>query len=189
MDDEALLDRARSGDREAFTAIVDRYQDELYTMAVRTLGDRTEAADVVQEAFLRAYLNLPRVRGSIRAWLFRVTINAAHDIHRRRRRRPADPLEDSEGNVIELPDTAATPHELAEERERAELVRGALERLPEDFRTIVVLRDVSQLSYDEISEALGIPEGTVKSRLSRARGSLAELLRGTAAAPSRSEEA
>src|SRR5258708_24783062 len=107
MDDESLLERARQGDSGAFTTLVERYQDELYTMALRLLGAPSDAADVVQETFLRAYTRLPELRGqTVRAWLFRVAINCAHDIQRRSIRRPAEPLEDAEGNIVELPDPA-----------------------------------------------------------------------------------
>ena len=182
MDDEALLERARRGDRDAFAAIVTRHQDELYTMALRILGTPHDAADVVQETFLRAYARIPELRGAtVRAWLFRVAINCAHDIQRRSIRRPAAPLEDAEGNVVELPDPGLGPEATALARERVAAVRDALQTLPTDFRAIVVLRDVNELSYEEMSEALRIPVGTVKSRLSRARHMLVAALRGSSA--------
>jgi len=91
MDDEALLERARRGDRDAFSELVVRHQDGLYTMALRLLGKPEDAADVVQETFLRAYVRLPELRGAtVRAWLFRVAINCSHDVQRRVIRRPAD---------------------------------------------------------------------------------------------------
>jgi RNA polymerase sigma-70 factor (ECF subfamily) len=152
MDDEALLERARHGDRDAFAAIVTRHQDELYTMALRITGTPADAADVVQETFLRAYVRIPILRGqTIRAWLFRVAINCSHDVQRRTIRRPADPLHP-------------------------------------DFRAAVVLRDVNDLSYEEMSAALRIPIGTVKSRLNRGRSMLAKALRGSAAFPGFAEE-
>jgi RNA polymerase sigma-70 factor (ECF subfamily) len=178
MDDEALLERARRGDRDAFAALVTRHQDELYTMALRLLGAPSDAADVVQETFLRAYVRLPELRGkTVRAWLFRVAINCSHDVQRRTVRRPADPLEDREGNIIDLPDPALGPEASAVARERLAAIRSALQDLPTDFRAAVVLRDVNDLSYEEISDALRIPIGTVKSRLSRARTMLAAALR------------
>ena len=182
MDDEALLERARRGDRDAFAAIVTRHQDELYTMALRMLGAPYDAADVVQETFLRAYTRIPELRGAtVRAWLFRVAINCAHDVQRRAVRRPTAPLEDSEGNVIELPDPGLGPEASVLARERAAAVRDALQTLPADFRIAVVLRDVNELSYEEMADALRIPVGTVKSRLSRARHMLVATLRGSAA--------
>jgi RNA polymerase sigma-70 factor (ECF subfamily) len=178
MDDEALLERARHGDRDAFTTIVTRHQDELYTMALRLLGSPSDASDVVQETFLRAYLKLPELRSAtVRGWLFRVAINCSRDVQRRSVRRPADPLEDAQGNIIDLPDPALGPEATALQRERMAAVRDALMTLAPDFRAAVVLRDVNDLSYDEISDALRIPVGTVKSRLSRARTMLAAALR------------
>lgn len=177
MDDEALLERARRGDRDAFAAIVRHNQDDLYTMALRMLGTPHDAADVVQETFLRAYTHLPELRGrTVRAWLFRVAVNCARDIQRRASRRPAAPLADAAGNVVELPDPALGPEASAVQREQVAAVRDALLTLPLDFRTAVVLRDVNELTYEEMSEALRIPVGTVKSRLSRARHMLVAAL-------------
>jgi RNA polymerase sigma-70 factor (ECF subfamily) len=178
MDDESLLERARTGDSGAFTVLVERYQDELYTMALRLLGVPADAADVVQETFLRAYMRLPELRAlSVRGWLYRVAINAARDVQRRAVRRPADPLEDGEGKVLELPSQEVGPEAAAEARERAAAIRSALLEIPVDYRVCVVLRDVNDLSYDEIAEALRVPLGTVKSRISRARTMLAGALR------------
>ncbi|MBV8194431.1 MAG: sigma-70 family RNA polymerase sigma factor [Candidatus Dormibacteraeota bacterium] len=188
MDDEALLERARRGDRDAFAAIVTRHQDELYTMALRILGTPHDAADVVQETFLRAFTRIPELRGAtVRAWLFRVAVNCAHDVQRRAVRRPTSPLEDSAGNVLELPDPGLGPEASALARERVAAIRNALLTLPPDFRTAVVLRDVNELSYEEISDALRIPVGTVKSRLSRARHMLVAALQGTTAMPNAAE--
>src|SRR5215472_13949371 len=123
MDDEALLERARRGDRDAFAALVTRNQDDLYTMALRMLGTPHDAADVVQETFLRAYTHLPELRGrTVRAWLFRVAVNCARDVQRRSIRRPASPLEDAEGKVIELPDPALGPEATALARQEAAAV-------------------------------------------------------------------
>jgi RNA polymerase sigma-70 factor (ECF subfamily) len=180
MDDEALLDRARRGDRDAFTDLVNKYQDELYTMALRVLGRPADAADAVQETFLRAYMHLPTLRGvSVRGWLYRVAVNCGHDVQRRSVRRPTVPLEDREGKLLDLPDPGLGPEAGAEERERTAAVREALLELPLDHRTVIVLRDVNELSYEEIGEALHIPVGTVKSRLSRARALLSVALQAS----------
>jgi RNA polymerase sigma-70 factor (ECF subfamily) len=180
MDDEALLERSRHGDRDAFAALVNRYQDELYTMALRLLGSPADAADVVQETFLRAYSRLPELRGtSVRGWLYRVAVNCSHDVQRRLIRRPADPLEDTSGKIVDLPDPAIGPEASALQRERIAAVRDALEAVPVVFRVAVVLRDVNDLSYEEISEALRVPVGTVRSRLNRGRTMLAAALRAS----------
>ena len=182
MTDEALLERARRGDRDAFAELVARHQDALYTMALRLLGRPEDAADVVQETFLRAYVNLPRLRGlAVRSWLFRVAVNASRDVQRRAVRRPTTSLEDSAGKVIDLPDPALGPDASAEARERSAALRDALLGLPDDFRQAIVLRDVNDLAYDEIAAVLRVPLGTVKSRISRARSLLADALRDQAA--------
>lgn len=178
MDDGALLDRARGGDRDAFAELVERHQDGLYSMALRLVGHPEDAADVVQETFLRAYVNLPRLRpASVRGWLYRVAVNAGYDVHRRGRRRPTTPISDAEGKILDLPDTALGPEATAEARERAGAVREAILALPLEYRTAVVLRDVNDLSYEEMAEALRVPLGTVKSRISRGRALLAASLR------------
>lgn len=190
MDDEALLDRSRRGDRDAFASLVHRYQDDLYTMALRTTGNPADAADVVQETFTRTFRSLPRLHGTtLRPWLFRVALNCSHDVHRQRLRRPADPLEDAEGRVIDLPDPGLGPEATLLQRERAAAVRRALLGLPHDFRVAVVLRDVNQLSYEEMSDALGVPLGTVKSRISRARAILTTSLRSSPAIFPEAEQA
>lgn len=182
MDDEDLLDRARRGDRDAFACLVERHQDALYTMALRIVGRPEDAADVVQDTFLRCCLNLPRLRPvSVRAWLFRVAINAARDVHRRSARRRTSSLADTDaGRIVDLPDPALGPEAAAEARERMLAVRTALDGLPMEFREAVVLRDVVGLTYEEIVDALGVPLGTVKSRLNRGRSQLAARLRRAA---------
>lgn len=180
MDDEALLDRARHGDRDAFTDLVHRYQDELYTMALRILGRPADAADVVQEAFTRAYLHLPTLRGaSVRGWLYRVASNCARDVQRQSLRRPTSALEDESGHIIDLPDPALGPEATALQRERSAALGTAIAALPMEFRQALVLRDISELSYEEVAEVLSVPLGTVKSRISRARTLLAASLRGS----------
>jgi RNA polymerase sigma-70 factor (ECF subfamily) len=181
MDDEALLERARRGSRDAFGELVVRHQDGLYTMALRLLGRPEDAADVVQETFLRAYDNLPKLRGaSVRGWLYRVASNCSRDVQRRGVRRPTSSLEDDDGKVVDLPDPALGPDATAEARERAAVIRDAVLALPVDYRAAVVMRDVNDLSYEEISDALRVPMGTVKSRINRGRAMLASRLRGSA---------
>ena len=181
MDDDALLQQARRGSRDAFTDLVQRYQDPLYNMALRILGNHSDAADCVQEAFTRAYLHLPELRNdTVRAWLYRVTINCARDVQRAVRRHPTDALEDSEGRVVEMPDPAMGPEASALQRERNQNLADAITALPMEFRQAVVLRDVSDLSYEEIALTLRVPVGTVKSRISRGRLLLADALRNSA---------
>jgi RNA polymerase sigma-70 factor (ECF subfamily) len=165
--DEALVRRAQRGDRFAFEALVERHEQRLYTLAARVLGSREDAADAVQEAFLRAWLGLPRFRGGARfsTWLYRICLNAAHDQRLKRRVEPAG----------EPPDPA-DPRDAFAERELSGELQRALAALDESFRIAVVLSDVLGCSYGEIAELTGVPEGTVKSRIFRGRRELAALL-------------
>ncbi|MBV8300985.1 MAG: sigma-70 family RNA polymerase sigma factor [Candidatus Dormibacteraeota bacterium] len=177
MDDEDLLQRARRGDREAFAEVVARYQDRLYTMALRLLGNSADAADAVQETFIRAWLHIHELQGpGLRAWLFRVTVNCSRDLQRRAIRRPHDPLEDERGNIVELPDAAQDPERTVLNRQRLRDVLAVLESLPMDLRTVLVLREINELSYEEIGDVLQIPVGTAKSRVNRARLQFSEAL-------------
>jgi len=181
MDDEDLLRRARDGDRDAFSGLVIRHQDRLYTTALRILGNAADAADVVQETLLRAWLHIGELQAAgLRSWLLRVTVNCCRDQQRRQVRRPATPLEDEAANIVELPDPSIGPEQEVLAHERTATVLAALRQLPLDLRTVLVLRDVNDLSYDEIAAVLRIPTGTAKSRVNRARLRLAERLRGSA---------
>ena len=163
--------RAQAGDKAAFGELVDQSRRLLVSVVYRQGLDWAEAEDVAQEAFVRAWLALPRYKpsvGSWRAWLCRIAINLAIDFHRRRK--PQVSLDD------ELPDGAGGPAEQAEKRMRAQQVRQALAQLPPASRAALVLCEYEGLSYAEIAAALDIPVGTVMSRLNYARRRLRELL-------------
>lgn len=179
LDDEpAVVARAVSGDRAAFARLVGHYQSACYGLAWRLLGDPDLAADATQDAFVHAYDAIGRFRGGVfRSWLLRITANASYDVLRRAQRRPTTPLPDADAGEPELPDTR-TPDPIAEAT-RAELYRHlevALQSLPEDQRTTVVLCDVYGLDYGEVASTTGTALGTVKSRLHRGRMRLRELL-------------
>jgi RNA polymerase sigma-70 factor (ECF subfamily) len=180
MDDEDLLRRARRHDRDAFAELVTRYQDRLYTSAFRMLGNTADAADVVQETFLRTYLHLDELRApTLQAWLYRVALNCCRDLQRKHARRPTEPIDDITSNVVPLHESADDPESQALSRELTREIGAALRQLGDDLREVIVLRDVNDLSYEEMAAALRIPVGTVKSRLSRARATLALALRTT----------
>jgi RNA polymerase sigma-70 factor, ECF subfamily len=165
--DGPLVARAQKGDRWAFEQLVDRHQHRLFTLAARLLGSRDDAADAVQEAFIRAWLGLSSFRRDARfsTWLYRICLNAAHD---QRAKRRTSPLE-------EAPEPADPRDEfLASELSGA--LQQALDGLDEDYRAAVVLYDVLGCSYGEIAELTGVAEGTVKSRIFRGRQRLGELL-------------
>ena len=165
--DAPLVARARRGDRWAFEQLVARHQHRLFNLAARTLGSADDAADAVQEAFIRAWLALPRFRGGslFSTWLYRITLNAAHDQRAKRRSEPLD-----ERSEVSDPRDAFAASELSSELQRA------LGELEDEFRVAVVLYDILGCSYGEISELTDVPEGTVKSRIFRGRRRLADLL-------------
>ncbi len=159
-----------------------RHQDAAYSLAFRFLRSREAAEDVTQEAFLRAWRAIESFRGErFRSWLLRIVANAARDELRRRKRRPQRSLDeardDSDMASIDPVEPGLGPQQRAEQAELRQVLEGALAELPEDWRMVVLLSDVHGLSYEEIAETTGVPLGTVKSRLSRARGRLRDLLR------------
>ncbi len=177
---------ARQGDLEAFNRLVLAYQDTVYRVAYRILGDRAAAEDAAQETFLRAWQHIDRYRGdSWRGWLLRIATNACYDHLRRRRRRPTIPLQpqDDEGDEIESPawlaDTSpqGNPEAHAERAALHRALETCLHGLKPDFRAALVLVDVEGFPYNEAAQALGIALGTLKSRLARARLQMQRCLR------------
>ncbi len=178
---EELVRRARQGDTEAFEALLTAHEKRVYGMALRMTGNREDAADVTQEVFLTVWRTLPSFRGESRfsSWLYRLTANACIDHLRREKRRRTVPLtreEDGEEQILDIPDPAPGPQEEAERAERRAALRRAVAQLPEDQRAALLLRESGGLSYAEIAQTLGVPEGTVKSRIARARLQLREIL-------------
>jgi len=185
MDEPALIQSAIEGDLNAFNRLVLEYQEAAFNVALRMMGDVPSAEDAAQTAFISAYKNLRQYRGgSFRAWVLRMVTNACYDELRRQKRRPTIPLEplDTDDEEVESPRWLADPSESPEEAaERAELnqaLQHCLGELPDDFRTVVILVDVQGLDYNEASQAIGKPLGTVKSRLARARLRLRGCLQG-----------
>lgn len=176
-DERELIRRAGQGDQEAFRQLVETYQAPAYRLALRMCGgDAALAEDAAQEAFLAAWRGLPRFRGDSRfsTWLYRLTTNAAIDcLRREKRHRDADDLDG-----VELPDGGDTPQEAAERTETQTAVRSALSALSDEHRQVLLLRYMQEMDYGEIAAALDISEGTVKSRINRAKARLKELLSG-----------
>ncbi len=181
-DTAELVLRAQRGELPAFNALVLRHQDQAYGLALRFLGSPQAAEDVTQEAFLRAYRNIARFRGErFHAWLLTIVANAARDELRRARRRPQQSLDaaraDDERPAIDPPDPGPLPEQTVLRGELRARLEQALRTLPDEWRVLVLLADVHELAYEEIATAAGIPVGTVKSRLSRARARLRSELR------------
>jgi RNA polymerase sigma-70 factor (ECF subfamily) len=173
--------RARDGDREAFRVLVERHQGRAYRLALRVLRDEEGARDVVQDAFLKAWGSLDRFEGrsGFYTWLYRIVMNLCLD--RRRRSRTRREVEWSEAAVAEagtpaLADSGAAPDEALDRSQLRGLLARAIQALPDDARRTIELREIDGLSYQEIAQALGIPKGTVMSRLHYARRRLAAAL-------------
>lgn len=172
MDEPALVDAARAGDRDAFNQLVVHYQSLAYNVAYRILGDPDAAADATQDAFFSAYRAMARFRGgSFRSWVLRIVTNACYDQLRVKKRRPttsldADPDLDWEEWTV---DEGERPEEFVERQGLSQLIQEGLAALPDDQRMVIVLSDIQGLRYGEIAETLGVSLGTVKSRLNRGR--------------------
>jgi RNA polymerase sigma-70 factor (ECF subfamily) len=180
----ALLERILAGDSTAFAELMRRYNRRLYRVARSVLRDDTEAEDALQDAYLQAYRALPgfRSESSLGTWLTRIVVNAAL-VHRRKTMRLAEVIELSGEPIMEEHPSALHSSEESDHPERAalraqtrRLVEGKIDGLPDSFRTVFVLRALEELSVEETSEALGIPEATVRSRYFRARSMLREAL-------------
>ena len=178
-----LVHRCAAGDEMAFAELVGNHQRMVVQLAVNLLGDREEALDLAQEVFIRVFRTIGRFRGqsSLRTWIYRIAVNQARNRHRFwRRRRRADQVS-LDAHVAmhgEFTSSAATgPDGVFARRELAARLNHALQTLPFDQRTAIILREIDGMSYDEIAFSLGVAVGTVKSRLTRARQTLRQELR------------
>ena len=173
MEEKDLICRAARGDAEAFRQLVEAYQTPAYRLAARMCGPDS-AEDVTQEAFLAAWRALPEFRGDCRfsTWLYRLVSNAAIDcLRREKKHRDTGDVDD-----LELPDGGPSPQEQAERSDTCAAVRRALDRLSPEHRQVLLLRFMQELDYGEIARALDVSEGTVKSRINRAKSKLREVL-------------
>jgi RNA polymerase sigma-70 factor, ECF subfamily len=175
-DDRALVAAAQAGDRTALDQLVRAHYDRILGVCRRITGNETDAADAAQEALIAMVRGLDRFdgRAAFSTWVYRIATNASLDELRRRRRRPLPSLRDDDHPANEPVDSHAG--ERFEQVGEREAIEAALISLPEDFRIPVVLRDVADLDYQEIAATLGVPVGTVKSRIARGRGMLATAL-------------
>lgn len=181
--DQQLVQRVQAGDRSAFNLLVLKYQHRVLKLVGRFVSDAAEAEDVAQEAFIKAYRALASFRGdsAFYTWLYRIAINTAKNALVSSRRRPVDfdlDLQDPEqyDRHAKLKD-ADTPEGVLLTEEIRQVVENAMEQLPEDLRTAIVLRELEGLSYEEIAEAMDCPVGTVRSRIFRAREAIDKKLK------------
>ena len=180
MREQRLVAAARGGDEGAFEALVRLYEKRVFALAVRMCGSREDAAEAAQEAFLAAWQGLAFFRGesSFSTWLYRLTTHACVDLLRRegRHRAAAGPSLDDEEAGVDIADRSLSPQDEAERRELQEAISRGLDALTPEHRQVLVLREMHQLSYDEIADVLSLDVGTVKSRISRARKQLRNFL-------------
>jgi RNA polymerase sigma-70 factor (ECF subfamily) len=183
--DDAFLGRLRNGDAEAFEALVRRETPRLLAVARRLLRSEEDARDAVQDGFVSALRSLDGFAGrcQVSTWLHRITVNAALMKLRSRRRKPEEPIEDLLPRFLEDGHHARHPREwrdtgeaLVMSREDREFVRAAIDRLPESYRTVLLLRDIEELDTAEVAQALGVSDNVIKVRLHRARQALRTLL-------------
>jgi len=179
--DEILIEKSKNGDLEAFELLVRRYESKVYTVAYRFLGNHADASDLAQETFLRLYQALPRFRGdsSFMTWLYHITANACRDEIRRQQRYHVVSLDAETGNngtqsISQVPSRAPSPEEAAEQKEFNEVIQQCLSNLSEEHRLVLVMREIQDMSYEEIADVMKCSLGTVKSRLSRARQAFKE---------------
>ncbi len=180
LDEEVLIQRALDGELDAFNQLVLRYQGLAYSVAYRMLQDDAAAADAVQDSFIKAYRALDSFKGgNFKSWLMRIVVNTCYDVLRSRQRANTESLDDlpvESDYVTHLVDKAESPEDYVERMELSDLLELGIRSLPPDQRLALVLCDVHGYAYEEIAEITGMPMGTVKSRISRARAKLRDFL-------------
>ena len=183
-EEDALVTALGQGAEDAYEILIQRYQQPVYSLVCRLMNDPIDAPDIVQEVFLKVFRNIGAFRGnsSLKTWIYRIAVNEAYN-HRRwfcRHQRQEVALDCEEGmpHYAGMTDTGRSPFEQAADRETRALVEQALEKLNPKFRAAVVLRDIEDLSYEDIATVLDVSLGTVKSRILRGREGLRKILEG-----------
>ncbi len=185
LTDKQLIERSKSGDYIAFEELVHRYENKVYTVAYRFMGNHADACDLAQEAFIKVYQALPRFRGdsSFMTWIYHITANVCRDELRRRQRKQTISLDeayndsDNMSPLLHIASDDPGPEEEVERQEIREQVQRCLNMLSDEHRLILVMREIQGFSYDEIAQMLDCSLGTVKSRLNRARVAFKEKMK------------
>jgi RNA polymerase sigma-70 factor (ECF subfamily) len=181
-DESALIERAKRGDTEAFAALVERYQRRVVGVALAVVHNQDDAVELAQEAFVRAFQNLKKFesRSSFSTWLYRIAANISIDFRRREGRHVVLRGEDAEAEISRIPSAEGDAYRAAARNELGQRIERALQQLTPEHRAVILLREVEGLSYDEMSDVLQVPRGTVMSRLHYARGRLRVILKDLA---------
>ena len=180
-EEKQLVKKVQSGDRAAFEKLVNEYQAKIYNLALRMTGSRDDAYDMTQDAFIKAYRSIGdfRSESSFYVWLYRLAVNVCLDFLRAEKKRAhvsLTELDETDNSELEIPDERFDPQTEAEKAELRQAVRRGLLKLPDEYRAILILREIDGLSYDEIGSVLSLEPGTVKSRIFRARKKLCAIL-------------
>lgn len=191
-EENVLLKRAKKGEMAAFEALVSAYERRVYTLALKSTNSHEDALDITQEVFLKVYKSLSSFRedSSFSTWIYRITVNQCVDFARRKKGAINESIDDD--NLLHLPDTKENnhPEHFVEKSELKKEIDTALDMISKEHRMVVILRDIVGMKYSEIAKALSVEEGTVKSRLARARSALRKILidRGNISLPSTSKQ-
>ena len=185
--DQVLVERVQAGDKKAFDLLVSKYHQRVIRLISRLVRNPAEVEDIAQEAFIKAYRSIGQFRGdsAFYSWLYRIAVNSAKNALMASNRRPipmsdlmkSDENEEGEAWPVESAIDFQTPEALLASRQVAQTVDAAIESLAEDLRTAIMLREIEGLTYEEIAEAMNCPIGTVRSRIFRARETIAKQLR------------
>ena len=180
MDERELIARLQKRDEAAFEELIRQYEKKVYTLCFRMCGNSEDAEEAAQDAFLALWRGIDRFRqeSSLSTWIYRLATNACIDTLRRRKKQSGSVSLDDEELFVDAVDTSPQPQETVESREAQKLLQEGLSALPEEYRKVLILREIEGLSYTEIAESASIELGTVKSRISRGRSLLRNFLSG-----------
>lgn len=180
MDERELIARLQKRDEAAFEELIRQYEKKVYTLCFRMCGNSEDAEEAAQDAFLALWRGIDRFRqeSTLSTWIYRLATNACIDTLRRRKKQSGSVSLDDEELFVDAVDTSPQPQETVEHREAQKLLQEDLSALPEEYRKVLILREIEGLSYTEIAESASIELGTVKSRISRGRSLLRNFLSG-----------
>lgn len=180
MDERELIARLQKRDEAAFEELIRQYEKKVYSLCFRMCGNSEDAEEAAQDAFLALWRGIDRFRqeSSLSTWIYRLATNACIDTLRRRKKQSGSVSLDDEELFVDAVDTSPQPQETVEHRETQKLLQEGLSALPEEYRKVLILREIEGLSYTEIAESASIELGTVKSRISRGRSLLRNFLSG-----------
>lgn len=180
MNERELIARLQKRDEAAFEELIRQYEKKVYTLCFRMCGNSEDAEEAAQDAFLALWRGIDRFRqeSSLSTWIYRLATNACIDTLRRRKKQSGSVSLDDEELFVDAVDTSPQPQETVEHRETQKLLQEGLSALPEEYRKVLILREIEGLSYTEIAESASIELGTVKSRISKGRSLLRNFLSG-----------